>query len=752
MADDLHRFLRSEPILARRTRWPGHAWRWCRRNPLPASLSALSVFLLLTLVIGSAISSLRLSEQHQATIAQLGVTQIAEAEAVKQERDARHQLLNALVAQSEARRLSGRMGQKFENAASLEQAAELAGNLKLRAEELRALRREVIATMALTDLRIEHEWEGYSTSTSTSGIAFDREVERYAMIDPEGRIVLRRIVDNALLTRIETNPPQSRNSDWRLNLRISPDGRFIAGGHTETPPHEYGLPTRVWDLRTSELLITVDEPAPRSGSFDFSPDGRWFAAGCNDGSIVLFDLQTGAHLRTIQSGVFPYTLRFSPDGERIAIGHPRGLTVVSSESNADRQMFEHPGPVLSVAWDVTGQRVATGTGAADDHAYVRDAGTGRQLTACRHSSDVLHVDFSPDGRRLATTSWKDTRIWDAATGRELLIAPGNVGAFSHDGRWLELGHVGGSVGRWEVAAPEGFRLLPERTAPDAPGLSVSPDGRLLVTTDRNRLLCWELPSGELLDSIPLPHSGPFLRVGFDPTGPNLVTSCRGGIHIWPITTPESGEADQSQAVKIGPPERISYRFDRQITGLVTSDDGCALVADGLYVSLVDLHAPDSPGPRFRDSGWGMASSQDGRWIATSSWHGYETHVWSRSSGHRVATFDGRSARVAFSPDDRWLWVSTADGYFVHETGTWRQRHTVPSQEIKDIWPIAFCDHIQATAIAPDGVVRLLDASTFEELATFLPPTEERVASLAFDPAGRHLCAKTSGGAIHVWIC
>jgi serine/threonine protein kinase len=38
MADDLRRFLADRPIRARRTPWHERGWRWCRRNPMPATL------------------------------------------------------------------------------------------------------------------------------------------------------------------------------------------------------------------------------------------------------------------------------------------------------------------------------------------------------------------------------------------------------------------------------------------------------------------------------------------------------------------------------------------------------------------------------------------------------------------------------------------------------------------------------------------------------------------------------------------
>src|SRR5262249_21256787 len=49
LADDLRRWLNSEPILARRISPREKLWRWCRRKPALAALVAVSGLLLLTL-------------------------------------------------------------------------------------------------------------------------------------------------------------------------------------------------------------------------------------------------------------------------------------------------------------------------------------------------------------------------------------------------------------------------------------------------------------------------------------------------------------------------------------------------------------------------------------------------------------------------------------------------------------------------------------------------------------------------------
>jgi uncharacterized protein (TIGR03067 family) len=53
LAEDLSRFVRSEPVAARRVSAVGRAWRWCRRKPLAAALGAA---LAVSLLAGTAVS------------------------------------------------------------------------------------------------------------------------------------------------------------------------------------------------------------------------------------------------------------------------------------------------------------------------------------------------------------------------------------------------------------------------------------------------------------------------------------------------------------------------------------------------------------------------------------------------------------------------------------------------------------------------------------------------------------------------
>jgi tetratricopeptide (TPR) repeat protein/tRNA A-37 threonylcarbamoyl transferase component Bud32 len=58
LADDLGRWLRSEPIRARRTGSFGRAYRWCRRNPSLAVMTGMALVLLVSIAVGSTTAAL----------------------------------------------------------------------------------------------------------------------------------------------------------------------------------------------------------------------------------------------------------------------------------------------------------------------------------------------------------------------------------------------------------------------------------------------------------------------------------------------------------------------------------------------------------------------------------------------------------------------------------------------------------------------------------------------------------------------
>ena len=73
-----------------------------------------------------------------------------------------------------------------------------------------------------------------------------------------------------------------------------------------------------------------------------------------------------------------------------------------------------------------GTRIATAS--SDSTVRIWDAATGVQLLALNgHADTVAGVAFSPDGTRLVSASYDNTvRVWDVSTGAQILSLKGHT--------------------------------------------------------------------------------------------------------------------------------------------------------------------------------------------------------------------------------------------------------------------------------------------------------------------------------------
>src|SRR6185312_9536339 len=119
-------------------------------------------------------------------------------------------------------------------------------------------------------------------------------------------------------------------------------------------------------------------------------------------------------------------LAWSPDGTRLASGGADGTVQIWNAQTGQPMLtytgHAHANPpfVLGVAWSPDGKRIVSG--GDDGSARVWDAGTGQDLVLyLGHHGSVKQVAWSPDGKQIASASADQTvQLWDAATGRTRL--------------------------------------------------------------------------------------------------------------------------------------------------------------------------------------------------------------------------------------------------------------------------------------------------------------------------------------------
>src|SRR5262249_24415869 len=101
-------------------------------------------------------------------------------------------LLDSQFAQAQALRHSGQVGRRFKSLELLADVAKIRPSLEVR--------NEAIGCLALADLRIAKEWQ--LDATFNRGPSLDAQLERYAVSDEAGNIIIRRVADDRELIRL----------------------------------------------------------------------------------------------------------------------------------------------------------------------------------------------------------------------------------------------------------------------------------------------------------------------------------------------------------------------------------------------------------------------------------------------------------------------------------------------------------------------------------------------------------------------
>lgn len=217
------------------------------------------------------------------------------------------------------------------------------------------------------------------------------------------------------------------------------------------------------DSPGGQLVATLTGHEKVVHSVAYSPDGCLLASGSDDGSVRLWDVQTGAEvISPLQSDDgFVYCVAFSPNGRYVAsatyLGSVHVWNVLTGRA-ALHPLHGHSMTVLSVTYSPDGSLIASSSG--DHTVRIWSAENGLEIFVISgHTDRVNAVAFSPDGRLLASASHDKTiRLWDAqsshAVGAPLLDLDDAVMClcFSHDGKWLAASSMNTNVVRvWDPA-------------------------------------------------------------------------------------------------------------------------------------------------------------------------------------------------------------------------------------------------------------------------------------------------------------
>jgi WD40 repeat protein/class 3 adenylate cyclase len=566
----------------------------------------------------------------------------------------------------------------------------------------------------------------------------------------------------------------------------------------------------VWDVSAGpEAGAELRRFAGHTGwvnSVAFHPDGRTALSSSGDGTLILWEVNTGESLRRFAGhtgGV--NSVAFGPEGQTALSGSNDGTLILWDVTAGDpiRGFEGHTGGVNSVAFGSNGQTALSGS--ADTTVILWDVASGEVLGRFEgHINQVEGVVFSLGGRTMLTAGDNTIRLWDLETDAMIrnqrfggmpemvVISPDGrtaaidlqglvlwdierwrqvqallvdhqatvefeSAAFSPDGRLALSGYSDGTLRLWNTAGQVEFRRFATDGTPLA-AVAVSPDGRRLLVGDMlDRATLWDVERGEVIQRF----EGDAVNVNpnciaFSPDGKRALVGSGdafGGTEtrslvLWDIESGEEirrfeGHKFVLRSVAIHPDGRTA----------LAGSQAQSLGEEGELI-LWDLETGEEI--RRFDTTEDITSivfSADGNRALTGSAIFSNSALWDVASGQEILRCEGPTDMVldvAFGPDETTALAASADrSLILWDVATGEIiRHYLGHEDMvwsADISP----DGRYVLSGSMDGTIILWDFETAEELRLFRVHTGI-VPGLVFHPDGQTAFSVSADGALFEW--
>jgi len=534
---------------------------------------------------------------------------------------------------------------------------------------------------------------------------------------------------------------------WIVDLDAGDESARLLEGHTDTVntvvfhPDSQLLASgsddgtiRFWNVETGEETQLIEAaPNPVIG-LDFDESGTFLAAATRP-FVRIFLMETGEEIQVLEDkegGV--RRVEFVNDSPLLfGATFDNSLAVWNLNENIYMGEIDNGfnGDVRGISVTQDGTQLAVGL--FSGRVLLNTIETGEQIVLDYHADGVRDVQFSPNGRLVASTGMDDVvLIMDADSGDLLsrfeLADFGYSLEFSSDSQLLHVASADGKVTTWDINREQ---LVEDRELafPTVRQVVFSPNNRHIaaVTDEDNLARVFDVTTNQQI-AVLAGHEGRTFSLSYRPTGNLIVTAGSGGdILVWRTDTFELADT-------------LTTPEDRIYSIAFTPDPNVIATGGERFIRLWNLREKEEIlAINHGTTVWGLAISPDGSLIAAPG------GMWNAFSGERVTSLIDDFASVAFSPNSDVL--ATTDGFIQVEPN--RIRRPRGGYVGLNNTRVAFSPDGTLVAMAVEENIEIIDVET-QSIITTLTGHERDIRSLTFSPDGTRLVSGGYDATIRQW--
>ena len=710
-ADDLRRFLKHEPIKARRPSLKDQFGKWSRRHRgLVITGSLLSVLLTMVTAIAAILVIQERGKRHQE----------------RQNLEYKEALAKAdLSEEVQARKISDALAQ---------QGQEIARNHRY-------------------VNNIQLAWQAWSQSLLGE---MKRNLEN--CIPNEGETDLRSWEWRYLWRLCQDDSEViGRHNGRAYSMRFSPDESILATCGQDG--------VRLWDTRSLKQLRHLAVHKADVNTVSFSPNGKLFATASDDYTVKIWETENWTVLHTL--GFRNYMgAGFTPDGRRL-LAVERGAVKDQNRINLyNTQTWEldhswQPDQISLQAADMTPDSRFLVTTARDKTCVLwdlhRPPRESLKVSAIRVDVPCYSVVFLPGGRQVAVGAGGSIKIWDHRQNSIVQTIPTDFSTIealtlSPDGNDLVAASHNGAAVLWKIIPGIGIAENPHTTVKTSHGLwsaRVSTDG-YLFTSDED---------GQIKRTLLGPAAGTPMAVSTESGSHQVLAVFLGegerfvrGVYGVDVLETATGRLLKTLLPYEGGPINVTLSPDRsQLAAMTDNGEVHLWNADSL-----EKQATWSLGKRWvfergLSLGGSLVHSPEGDELIVLYAREQPVRL-NASTGHTEPYSDAPIYKIFWSRDGRYRLQFASDGPLLVHSNTEKPlgikllTNDIPWFPLDASWTP---DGKQLAILTSLGTIFFWETATWEETARFSVATRS-AESLAFSPDGRTFAVGQEKGDILLW--